>query len=167
MALQGKFIVNDADFSPLIFYGVGTFLAYSGNDQYRNRAGCVGIPDNGPIPSGRYYIVKRPSGGWKGVIRTDLHDFYSWPTSTPVIKYEWFALYRDDGKIDDHTWVSGNWHKMFGAAGDALSISRPACWLTSARLNLEKDYVRFSRHELSSPRVFPLLDGYRQQPIPQ
>lgn len=24
-----------------------------------------------------------------------------------MIKYEWFALYRDDGKIDDHTWVNG------------------------------------------------------------
>lgn len=107
MPLQGKFVVNDADFSPLIFYGVGTFLAYSGNDHYRNRAGCVGVPDNGPIPGGRYHIVKRPSGGWKGIIRTDLHDFYSWPTSTPVIKYEWFALYRDDGRIDDHTWVNG------------------------------------------------------------
>ena len=107
MALLGRFVLNDSDFSPLIFYGIGSFLAYSGNDQYRNRAGCVGIPDNGPIPSGRYYIVKRPTGGWKGIVRTDLHDFYSWPTSTPVIKYEWFALYRDDGKIDDHTWVNG------------------------------------------------------------
>lgn len=107
MALQGKFVVNDATFSPLTFYGIGTFLAYSGNDQYRNRAGCIGVPDNGPIPDGRYHVVNRPSGGWKGVIRTDLHDFYSWPTSRPVIKYEWFALYRDDWKIDNHTWVNG------------------------------------------------------------
>lgn len=107
MALQGKFIVNSADFSPLMFYGVGTFLAYSGNDHYRNQSGCVGVQNNGPIPGGRYHIVKRPTGGWKGVIRTDLHDFYSWPTSRPVIKYEWFALYRDDGKIDDHTWING------------------------------------------------------------
>lgn len=86
MSLQGKFVVNGADFSPLLIYGVGTFMAYSGNAQYRNRAGCVGIPNNGPIPGGRYYIVKRPTGGWKGMIRTDLHDFYSWPTPTPVIK---------------------------------------------------------------------------------
>lgn len=99
MSLQGKFIVNDADFSPLIIYGIGTFMAYSGKDQYRNQASCIAIPELGPIPDGRYHIVKRPTGGWKGIIRTDLHDFYSWPTSTPVIKYEWFALYRDDGII--------------------------------------------------------------------
>lgn len=107
MSLQGKFVVNDADFSPLLMYGVGTFMAYSGKDQYRNRAGCIGVPSLGPIPDGRYHIVNRPTGGWKGVIRTDLHDLYSWVTPTPVIKYEWFALYRDDGKIDDHTWVNG------------------------------------------------------------
>ncbi|GKW26925.1 DUF2778 domain-containing protein [Pectobacterium brasiliense] len=107
MPIHGRFIVNNADFSPLIMYGLGTFLAYSGNRVYRNQAGCIGIPDNGPIPDGLYHIVDRPTGGWKGMVRTDLHDFYSWPTSTPVIKYEWFALYRDDGVIDDYTWVNG------------------------------------------------------------
>jgi len=107
MALQAKFVISDADFCPLIIPGIGTFLAYSGKDQYRNRGGCIGIPDLGPIPHGRYHIVTRPTGGWKGVVRTDLHDFYSWPTSTPVIKAEWFALYRDDGNIDDRTWING------------------------------------------------------------
>ncbi|MDU4940193.1 MAG: DUF2778 domain-containing protein [Mixta calida] len=107
MPLKGTFIINDADFCPLLIYGVGTFMAWSGKDQYRNRAGCTGIPDTGPLPAGIYHIVKRPSGGWKGVIRTDLRDFYSWWTSTPVIKYEWFALYRADGKIDDYTWING------------------------------------------------------------
>ena len=37
MPLHGEFIVNDAQFSPLLIYGVGTFLAYSGNGIYRNR----------------------------------------------------------------------------------------------------------------------------------
>jgi len=31
MALKGKFNVNDADYSPLLMYGIGTFMAYSGN----------------------------------------------------------------------------------------------------------------------------------------
>ncbi len=107
MPLQGKFIVNDARFCPLIIPGIGTFLAYSGKDQYRNRAGCVGIPGLGPIPQGRYHIVDRPTGGWKGVLRTDLHDAYSWVTPTPVIKAEWFALYRDEGSVNDQTWING------------------------------------------------------------
>ena len=98
--IKRKITVNDADYSPLMIYEVGTLMAYSGNREYRNSAGCIAVPDNGLIPDGLYHIVKRPRGGWKGIIRTDLHDFYSWPTSTPVIKYEWFALYRDDGRID-------------------------------------------------------------------
>jgi len=85
--IKRKFTVNDADYSPLLIYGIGTFIAYSGNSEYRNRAGCIAVPDNGPIPEGAYHIVKRPAGGWKGIIRTDMHDLYSWPVSTPVIRY--------------------------------------------------------------------------------
>lgn len=107
MAIQGKFIINDTDYCPLMMFGVGTFMAYSGRDAYRNRASCIGIPDLGPIPHGRYHIVKRVTGGVKGIVRADLRDSYSWFTPTPVIKAEWFALYRDDGSIDDKTWIEG------------------------------------------------------------
>lgn len=34
MSLQGKFVINNADYSPLIFPGLGNFLAFSGNDIY-------------------------------------------------------------------------------------------------------------------------------------
>lgn len=107
MPIHGKFTVNNAEFSPLRIYGVGTFSAFSGNDQHRNKTSSIAIQDNGPIPPGLYFIVARPTGGWKGMIRTDLHDFYSWFTSTPVNKYLWFALYRADGSIDDYTWING------------------------------------------------------------
>ncbi|UIA90128.1 DUF2778 domain-containing protein [Erwinia tracheiphila] len=33
------------------------------------------MPKAEPLPPGRYHIVDRPTGGWKVVIRTDLHDF--------------------------------------------------------------------------------------------
>ncbi len=41
MALQGKFVVNNAHYSPLSIFGVGTFMAFSGNKAYRNRGGCT------------------------------------------------------------------------------------------------------------------------------
>ncbi|EMR7683327.1 DUF2778 domain-containing protein [Yersinia enterocolitica] len=107
MTIQGQFVVNNADYSPLSIFGVGTFMAYSGKADYRNHTGCVDVPNAGPIPQGRYHIVNRPTGGWKGVIRTDLHDFYSWFTPTPVLKAEWFALFRDDGNVNDTTWING------------------------------------------------------------
>ena len=37
MTLHGKFIINDADYSPLEFDGVGVFMAFSGNGAYRNK----------------------------------------------------------------------------------------------------------------------------------
>jgi len=101
MALKGTFTVNDADFSPLMIFGVGTFMAYSGNRVYRNRAACASIQNSGPIPEGRYHIVDRPTGGVKGVLRNIIRDSYSWTTPTPVIKAEWLALYSDDHSIND------------------------------------------------------------------
>lgn len=65
MPLIGKFEINNADYSPLTFYGIGTFLAFSGDGIYKNRGGCGAVPDNGPIPPGKYWIVDRPTGNWK------------------------------------------------------------------------------------------------------
>jgi Protein of unknown function (DUF2778) len=107
MPLQGKFIVNNADFSPLIMYGIGTFLAFSGNKAYRNRGGCVAVPNNGPLPHGRYWIVDRPSGNFFRRMYVKAKDIPTWITKTPTDHSEWFALYRDDGFIDDQTWING------------------------------------------------------------
>ncbi|MEX3640567.1 tlde1 domain-containing protein, partial [Paraburkholderia sp. BR14427] len=63
MAYAGKFLVNNEPLSPLTISGIGTFDAYSGNNQYRNRGGCTAVPDKGPIPAGKYWIVARPAGG--------------------------------------------------------------------------------------------------------
>ena len=54
------------------------------------------MPNNGAIPVGRYYIVDRQSGGTLGPLK----DFFTG-------RDEWFALYRDDGSVDDETFVNG------------------------------------------------------------
>ncbi|MCZ4059569.1 DUF2778 domain-containing protein [Pantoea sp. LMR881] len=64
MAIQGKFIINGAHYSPLSIYGVGTFLAFSGQGSCLNQSGCEHIPNVGPIPAGRYYIVDRSHGSF-------------------------------------------------------------------------------------------------------
>jgi hypothetical protein len=107
MALQGKFLVNNERFSPLTICGVGSFLAFSGNEIYRNRGGCTALKNDGPIPAGRYWIVDRPSGGIGSRIRMWATDTANSIIRTPTNHGEWFALYRDDGKIDDYTWVNG------------------------------------------------------------
>lgn len=107
MALQGKFVVNNKHLSPLSIMGVGTFMAFSGNNIYRNRGGCTAIKNNGPIPAGRYWIVDRPTGGIGSQAWTLLRDAWNTAIGTPSDRTEWFALYRDDGQIDDYTWVDG------------------------------------------------------------
>lgn len=114
MALHGKFVINDADFSPLIFHGIGTFMAFSGQDRYRNHGGCSVIPDKGPIPEGKYWIIDRPTGGlWSktsGWVKDLVNIVFS---QAEFMRSEWFALYRDDGLIDDYTWIKGVERKYF------------------------------------------------------
>ena len=64
MPLHGEFIVNDAQFS-LYSYTVLALFWLTRAMEYIVTAGCVAIPDNGPIPQGRYHIVNRLTGGWK------------------------------------------------------------------------------------------------------
>lgn len=107
MALQGKFIVNNQPLSPLVIYGVGTFQAFSGNNIYRNRSGCTAVRDNGPIPSGKYWVVDRPTGGVRSQTEAWITDTANALIGKPSHRDEWFALYRDDGQIDDWTWING------------------------------------------------------------
>ncbi len=107
MAINGKFILTGTLFSPLILPGVGHFMAFSGNEFYRNRPACAAILDNGPLPLGRYYIVKRPTNGWRTLARTLPKESLTWASSTPVIHAEWFGLYRQDSYIDDYTFIEG------------------------------------------------------------
>lgn len=66
--------------------------AFSGLDGDINECASVCFKNKGPIPPGRYYIVDRPTGGRLGTVR-------DWWTG----RSEWFALFADDGSIDDWT----------------------------------------------------------------
>lgn len=108
MALQGKFILNSADYAPFNLYGVGVFMAFSGNGIYRNHVGCRAIPDVGPLPPGKYWIVERGSGGAVSRFIAQSQDvFNKLYYGTEFGRDEWFALYKDDWGIDDHTWIDG------------------------------------------------------------
>ncbi|QDX22633.1 DUF2778 domain-containing protein [Pandoraea pnomenusa] len=125
MALFGTSTVNNEHFSPLTIYGVGTFLAYSGDGVNRNRGGCTAIPNKGPIPAGRYWIVDRPTGGLRSRLQADAWDLYNYSTGTPTHRDKWFALFRDDGRIDDETKINevmrGNF-RLHPAGGAGISL---------------------------------------------
>lgn len=107
MPIQGRFVVNNQPFSPLSMSGVGTFMAFSGKGIYQGRGGCTAVPDNGPIPAGKYWIVDRPTGGIGSQALAWAKDTRNSILGRPSHHNEWFALYRDDGKIDDYTWING------------------------------------------------------------
>ncbi|UXH78156.1 RHS repeat-associated core domain-containing protein [Roseateles amylovorans] len=60
--------------------------AFSGNYQYANRPEYEAFPEHGPIPAGKYYIVQP----------------YNYSRTNPSV---FFRLFRDDGVIDDETFV--------------------------------------------------------------
>lgn len=87
------FSLNNHTFSSFIYDGVSC-TAFSGNGPDRNNPASTSVGSNGPIPLGRYYIVNRASGGTLGGIRDLLTG-----------RDQWFALYREDGTIDDETFI--------------------------------------------------------------
>jgi hypothetical protein len=95
------FRLNGAGMSVLSCPGVVFFRAYSGYaGTSRNNPESTGIKKIGPLPVGRYYIVSRPEGGRLGPYR----DFFASIISGSD-RSVWFALFRDDGSIDDVTFI--------------------------------------------------------------
>lgn len=99
--IRCTFKLNGNGLSNLSCPGIGFFPAYSGNlGPPRNNPDSVGIQGTGPLPPGRYYIVDRPRGG----IGTFIKDAFASKVSGSD-RDVWFALYRDDGSIDDITFI--------------------------------------------------------------
>lgn len=86
-----SFRLNGSSMSKFICGGF-EYDAFSGLSSHVNKPDSAWIANQGPIPPGRYYIVDRPSGGTLGGVR-------DWWTG----RDQWFALFADDGSIDDTT----------------------------------------------------------------
>lgn len=114
MALHGKLMLNGADYVPFNLYGVGVFMAHSGKGAYRNNAACGVMPDNGPIPTGKYWIVDRLEGNWFSQKSREIDDLRKRVFSgQPFGKSDWFALWRDDMSVNDSTWIEGVKRRQF------------------------------------------------------
>jgi hypothetical protein len=97
------FRLNGQGMSTLVCPGVGFFPAYSGYEGvHRNNPDSMAIPDEGPLPTGKYYIVNRPVGG----PRSKFIDAVKSMTSGSD-RDIWFGLFRDDASIDDQTFIDG------------------------------------------------------------
>ncbi|MDK9362799.1 MULTISPECIES: DUF2778 domain-containing protein [Lelliottia] len=98
--IRCTFRLNGNGLSNLSCPGIGFFPAYSGNEgQHRNNPASVAVKGAGPLPPGQYYIVDRPRS-----IGTRVKDVFA-TKYTGSDHSIWFALYRVDGSIDDHTFI--------------------------------------------------------------
>lgn len=114
MALHGKFLLNDADYAPFNLFGVGVFMAFSGRGNYKNNAACRAIAKDGPLPSGKYWIVDRHEGNWFSQGKLEIKDSINRKLGLQEFgKSRWFALYKDDWGIDDGTWIEGVHRGLF------------------------------------------------------
>lgn len=102
MPAQCVFTLNGKSTWLLSCAGFGTVAAFSGNGAYVDKPTATAVPNAGPFPKGRYYIIKREPGGRLGRLRDFSLDM--WSNSD---RATWFALYRVDGTIDDWTFVNG------------------------------------------------------------
>lgn len=88
------FELNDKPMSTFKLAGL-SFPAFSGYGNNINKRSTVCLAGAGAIPPGTYYLLDRESGGRLG----GLWDRIKGRTN-------WFALYADDGRIDDYTFCN-------------------------------------------------------------
>lgn len=99
--IRCTFRLNGQGLSTLSCPGVGFFPAYSGQaGSTRNNPDDIATTNVGPLPTGRYYIVNRPTGGMMGPV----NDVYQSLVSGSD-RSIWFALFKDDECIDDETFI--------------------------------------------------------------
>ncbi len=95
------FRLNGNGLSNLSCPGIGFFPAYSGNEgHHQNNPDSVTVKNIGPLPPGKYYIVDRPRS-----LSTRVNDVFA-SKYTGSDHSIWFALYRVDDNLDDHTFIN-------------------------------------------------------------
>lgn len=125
-----RYRLNGEPFSDLRFEGL-QLRAFSGLGEHVNRAESACIADQGPIPPGTYYVVDRESGGRLGAFR-------DWAGG----RQDWFALYAEDGSVDDQLWcdeVSRGQFRLHprgrrGISSGCIVIENPADFAQLSRL---------------------------------
>ncbi|MET4884497.1 MULTISPECIES: DUF2778 domain-containing protein [Enterobacter] len=86
--------IDNNGYAKLHVYGIGTFSVFSGQNPYTNDPNCAYLP-NSAIPTGRYWIVDRPTGSTLNKIRA-----WGVDTITGNDHSEWFALFSAQTMTD-------------------------------------------------------------------
>ena len=85
-----------------------TSRVFSGNGDGKNNPDNVGNKDNGPIPPGKYYVIKRQSGG----IRSQIED-WTYKLWNDNDKTQWLTFIAIDDALDDQKEINGVFRSSF------------------------------------------------------
>jgi len=149
MPIHCTFTLNKKNVSTLSCPGVGEFAAFSGDRIGKNNSAYIAVPDVGPLPPGKYYIVDRGSGGFFSHLRDSARVMLN-----DTDKSTWFALYRDDGAIDDQTFVNKVQRDLFRLHPHGLQNLSKGC---ITLLDVQA-YSRLRKNLLNTVRI-PLPNG--------
>ncbi|AXW61682.1 hypothetical protein CJO94_06680 [Ralstonia solanacearum] len=120
--------------------GAATFSALSGRNSHLNKRQSACLAELGPIPPGTYYILDRQTGGRLGPLLDRIKD-----------RLDWFALYADDGRVDDEIFCNQIKRGQFRLHPKGPSGRSDGCILIDDR----RDFYRL-RALLSCHRAHPV-----------
>jgi hypothetical protein len=151
------FTLNRAKFTRLTSM-FGSFIAFSGDGPDRNNPDSAATADHGAIPVGRYYLIDRQSGGKLGWVRDLFRD-------------HWFALYSDDGKVDDETFIGDvrrGEFRLHPLGPRAMSTGRIVLQYKEEFDTLRKKLTAAGTSPItgSSLRAYGLVHVIREEPYP-
>mgnify|MGYP004710584527 CR=1 FL=1 len=133
MALTCSFKFNGKLRSFLTCHGLGSFPAYSGHGHCIDNPRCSDVPNIGPLPPGRYFILDRGGGGLLSHIRDRALAQLDYSDHR-----QWFALYRDDAHVDDVTFINGVRRGAFRLHPDGPLHYSEGCLTVAKRDDFDK-----------------------------
>lgn len=145
-------LYDDGRVARLDVSGVGSFPVFSGLGELVNKPECS-FMENATVHPGSYWIVDRPAGGMYSHAQTWFKHAF-----TGNNYYDWFALYRKDGVVDDFMRfdVDAQHHYLLGhfrlhpprPDGSGISEGCITFFLTSDFYTVRAALLRAHRHRI-------------------
>ncbi|CAB3746015.1 DUF2778 domain-containing protein [Paraburkholderia solisilvae] len=146
MSVQCTFRLNGQSTSTLYCSGFGSVAAYSGQMDAIDDPRAVAIPDIGPLPPGKYYLLDRRSGGRFGW----LHDWLSEMNVVTTDRSKWFMLWNE--RTGDSTFINGVKRGEFRLHPEGQRRVSKGCITVKSR----EEFDRLERHIRSRPPDVPV-----------
>jgi hypothetical protein len=155
MPIHCTFKLNGQPTSSLYCSGFGNVSAFSGQKRGRDNPGAVAVPDVGPIPPGKYYLLDRHSGGRMGW----LYDMIERVNVFSTDHTKWFVLWNE--RTGDSTFVNGVRRGEFRLHPASAGNLSKGCITVQSPIDFERleRYIRRHAPDLPAPGTTEMAYG--------